>query len=133
MPLDAAPQMKSAATHDIAVRVSAPGESIVDIHVAQRGGEVQVAVRTADAALRSSLHQDLGNLVGRLEQAGFHAHASESVHSFTSHDQSSDSSPEQRNPNWGYSGGRQHQHQQQRRQQHSEPPAQWRKAFEEAV
>jgi hypothetical protein len=59
--------------HEIAVRVSAPDASPVDLHVTQRGEEVRVAVRTADEQMQSSLRQNLGKLVDRLEQTGFHA------------------------------------------------------------
>ncbi len=61
------------AAHEIAVRVSAPDASPVDLHVTQRGTEVRVAVRTADEQMQSSLRQDLSKLVDRLEQTGFHA------------------------------------------------------------
>lgn len=75
----------SQAAHEIAVRVSAPDASPVDMHVTQRGSEVRVAVRTADEQMQSSLRQDLGKLVDRLEQTGFRAeslpvHESSPVH-----------------------------------------------------
>jgi hypothetical protein len=47
----------------------------VDLQVKERGGEVHVAVRTADGALQTSLRQDLGALVERLEQSGLRTEA----------------------------------------------------------
>jgi hypothetical protein len=45
----------------------------VDLHIAERAGEVHVAVRTPDAALQASLRDDLGSLVHSLDRAGYHA------------------------------------------------------------
>jgi hypothetical protein len=57
----------------LAVRI-APGQSpAVDIHLIERGGQVHVAVRTADVGLQVSLRQDLGTLVDSLERSGFRA------------------------------------------------------------
>ena len=67
------PEARTGSTHEIAVRISAPDAVPVDLHIAERGGEVRVAVRTADAELQASLRQDLGTLVDRLEHSGFHA------------------------------------------------------------
>ena len=81
-PIDLAPQTpKASSAHEIAVRVSAPDQSSVDLHIAQRGGEVRVAVRTADSGLQTSLHNDLGTLVGRLDRAGFHTETITAVES----------------------------------------------------
>lgn len=59
-------------------------DSAVDIRVAQRGGEIQVTVHTADPALQANLRQDLPSLVNSLDRAGFDAqtfvpHANASV------------------------------------------------------
>src|SRR6185295_9488743 len=45
----------------------------VDLHVIQRSGQIQVAVRTPDATLETALRQDVGALVHSLERSGFHA------------------------------------------------------------
>ncbi len=63
---------RPSATHEIAVRVSAPDSAPVDLHVKQRGSAVHVAVRTANEGLQASLRHDLGNLVDRLQESGFH-------------------------------------------------------------
>lgn len=131
-PVQAAPAPSTPSTHEIIVRVSQPQSSPVDLQVTQRGGEVHVAVRTADPALQSSLRQDLPTLVNSLEHAGYHAEtftpqsmgaqatiaqavaaSSESAFNNQHQDSQSDSS----NANWpGASDGRQ-QEQRQREQQ----------------
>lgn len=45
----------------------------VQVHVAERAGEVRVAVHTPDANLAGTLRQELPQLTSRLEQSGFHA------------------------------------------------------------
>lgn len=76
MPIDdAKPAAPSAPVHELAMRVSAPDSSPVDVRVSERGGEVHVAVHTADTQLRASLQSDLGSLVGKLEQSGFRTDA----------------------------------------------------------
>jgi hypothetical protein len=77
-PAESAPPPVSAQT--IAVRIALPDVPAVDVHVMDRAGQLQVAVRTPDADLQSSLRQDLGTLVNSLERSGFHAEA------FTPHD-----------------------------------------------
>lgn len=45
----------------------------VEVHVVERTGEVEVAVRTADPQLNSSLRQDLPQLVSQLSDRGYRA------------------------------------------------------------
>lgn len=59
----------------LAVRLHPQGADPVDVHVAERHGEVRVEVRTADGDLRGALRQDLNTLVERLGSSGFHAEA----------------------------------------------------------
>ena len=59
--------------HEMVMRIAAPSAPAVDIQVTQRGGEVQVTVRSPDQDLRSALRQDLPELVSALDRAGFHA------------------------------------------------------------
>ncbi len=47
-------------------------EGRVQVHVAERGGEVRVAVHTPDANLAGTLREELPQLTSRLEQSGFH-------------------------------------------------------------
>ena len=57
----------------ISVRISEPNAPAVDLQLAQRGGQIQVAVRTEDTGLQVSLRSDLGSLVQNLERSGFRA------------------------------------------------------------
>ncbi len=57
----------------IAVRIALPDAPPVDVQITDRGGQVQVAVRTPDPGLQSSLRQDLGTLVSSLERSGYRA------------------------------------------------------------
>ncbi|HLH38161.1 MAG TPA: flagellar hook-length control protein FliK [Bryobacteraceae bacterium] len=63
----------SAPAQQIAVRVSPKDGASVDLHVAERGGEIHVSVRTPDEALQTSLRQDLETLANSLERAGYRA------------------------------------------------------------
>ena len=70
---DAAPlgSQAGAPAQQFAVRIG-PGQSpAVDIQMVERGGQVHVAVRTADEGLQTSLRQNLGTLVESLERSGF--------------------------------------------------------------
>jgi len=148
-------EVRTGSTHAIAVRISAPDAVPVDLHIAERGGEVRVSVRTADAELQTSLRQDLGNLVDRLEHSGFHAEAlvpheassstrlentqsfdlssSFRAHAITdiagaaaNHDNSQDSDNSGRQQNQPDSGARQ---QQQQRRQNSARHSEWTEAM----
>jgi hypothetical protein len=69
------PALRPGLAQQISVRIAEPQAPPVDLHVIQRAGQVQVAVRTPDLAFQSSLRRDLGTLVNSLEGAGYHAHA----------------------------------------------------------
>lgn len=47
----------------------------VQVQMVERGGELQVAVRTANPDLAQGLRQGISDLVGQLQQNGFHADA----------------------------------------------------------
>jgi hypothetical protein len=76
---DSEPEISAPATtpsspvQQIAVRISQGDGAPVDLHVTERGGEIQVSVRTADAAMQTSLRQDLGTLSSSLERVGYRA------------------------------------------------------------
>ena len=52
-------------------RTDSAGEEHVAIHMAQRGTEIHVSVRTPDAEVAQSLRQDLRQLASSLDDAGF--------------------------------------------------------------
>jgi len=60
---------------EIAVRIAPPQAPAVDVHLIERGGQINVAVRTPDGGLQTTLRQDLGSLVNSLERAGYRAEA----------------------------------------------------------
>lgn len=70
-----APAQATAPVKEITVRMTAPQAPAVDVHLAERAGQLHVAVRTADGGLQTSLRQDLGSLVNSLERAGYRAQA----------------------------------------------------------
>jgi hypothetical protein len=65
------PDPLQSTAQQIAVRFERADDAPVDLRVSGRGNQVRVTVRTADAALQSSLRQDLGTLVRSLDHAGY--------------------------------------------------------------
>jgi hypothetical protein len=70
-----APVRASGAVQEITVRIAQPDTPVVDVHVLQRGEQVQVDVRTPDASIQTTLREDLGTLVNSLQRAGYRAEA----------------------------------------------------------
>lgn len=138
------PVASSAPIREIAMRVPAPDSNPVDVRVTGRNGEVHVAVRTSDTGLQLSLQEELGSLVGKLEQAGFRAEASipntASPHSFATHSTADLSGPETyREPQdaHGESNGRgtnpdsRHSNDRQQQQQHRRITRAWEQMMED--
>ena len=71
----ATPQPPAAPLKEISVRIATSQSPAVDVHVAERAGQIHVAVRTADGGMQTSLRQDLGTLVNSLERSGYRAEA----------------------------------------------------------
>ncbi len=69
----AAQPERTGAAQEISIRIASPGAAPVDLRVSERSGQVSVDVRTNDAAVQTSLRQDLGALTHSLERAGYHA------------------------------------------------------------
>lgn len=62
------------APRDIALRlVGRKPSDFVAVRLVERGGQIQVSVRTADNALGESLRRELPSLASRLHRAGFDA------------------------------------------------------------
>lgn len=129
VPVEEREPVRPSSTHELAVRVSAPDKPDVDLHVAQRGSEVKVAVRASDPVLRAALQDDINALVGKLEHAGFHA---ETISTREVRHDSPDTNSEQRNSHPGDSQARQQQQQQhQQRRQWTAPQTQWIETLED--
>jgi hypothetical protein len=58
-------------TRQVSLRLESAESGNVDLLLRERGGHVQVAVRTGDQQLARTLQSDLGDLVNRLENRGF--------------------------------------------------------------
>ena len=63
--------LKASTTHEIKLQLNG-GDQRVEVQLTDRGGDVHVAVRTADSHLAGALREDLPSLSARLEQNGFH-------------------------------------------------------------
>jgi hypothetical protein len=72
----AEPQIKpSEPLKQISLQVGEARQERVEVRVVERAGELQVAVRANSPQLTQGLRQGLSDLVGRLDQSGFHAEA----------------------------------------------------------
>jgi hypothetical protein len=119
---------------EIVVQIPADNSHKVEVQVAERGGEVRVAVRTADTALNQSLRTELGSLVARLETAGYHADTIASSESFVSSSSQArqDPSSSEQNASRGFSGQGQESSQQQGsngQRRHGAHPDRWAEQF----
>jgi hypothetical protein len=73
----------------------------VEVQLAERAGQIQVAVRTQDPALETSLRRDLNTLVDSLERSGFRAEAITTGGAAAQDSSGSRSSQERTAPDWG--------------------------------
>jgi hypothetical protein len=72
----AEPQIKpSEPLKQLSLQVGETRQERVEVRMVERAGELQVAVRAASPELTQGLRQGLSDLVGRLDQNGFHAEA----------------------------------------------------------
>ena len=67
------PSIPAAPMKDLSLRIDAPEGQKVEVNIAQRAGDLQVAVRTADGDMVQSLRQGLSELTNRLADNNFHA------------------------------------------------------------
>lgn len=125
------------AVQDVVVQIPIENSRKVEVQVAERAGEVRVAVRTADPELNQALRVELGSLVNRLETAGYRADslaASESHVSSSSASRQDPSSSEQHGSR-GFSGQGQEPPGQgssgQRRREQETPP--WTEQFSNSL
>ena len=70
------PQIKpSEPLKQLSIQVGDARQERVELRVVEQAGQLQVAVRAASPELTQGLRQGLSDLVGRLDQSGFHAEA----------------------------------------------------------
>jgi hypothetical protein len=125
-----------AAAQEISMRIARVDAPVVDLHVVDRAGEIHVAVRTPDAALQSSLREDLGTLVNSLERSGYRAEAFTPKDAVTQKPALSDMSFQsggRDDSRSGAGGRRQQQPPQQQPQQRQPRSANWTQTLEDAA
>jgi hypothetical protein len=66
-----APVSRPSVSRGLSLSLGEPGSDRVEIQIQERQGALQVAVRSGDPALNSSLRGELSNLVTRLESRGY--------------------------------------------------------------
>jgi hypothetical protein len=129
--LPATPQLRAGAAQEIAIRIAQPDASTIDLRVVERSGELHVDVRTSDAAMQTSLRQDLGTLTGSLERAGYHSETFTPSSTLnrtasstqTGHQDDGQDSSQNRGGSGDFSGGR--------RQQQQKRPSTWLEELED--
>lgn len=112
----AAPQLRTGAAQEIAIRIAPPDSPTVDLRIVERAGQVHVDVRTSDSGMRTSLRQDLGTLTNSLQKAGYHAETftpsstlGRTASSAQSSNQDREDPSQNRNGSGGFSGGKRQQ------------------------
>ena len=83
------PLQASSPAKTISLRVEAVSGQTVDIRIAARPGDLNVAVRSGDDAVTQDLRQGLGDLESRLAQSGYHAETWHPGHSGSTTEQAS--------------------------------------------
>jgi hypothetical protein len=107
---DAAAASKVEPIRDLSIRIGNTAGNQVDVKIQERAGEVHVSVLSSNSALTSDLRQQVGDLVGKLDRAGYHAETFKPTSSAASPQSPSQSDSGQERDS---SGGRQQQQQQQ--------------------
>ncbi len=73
--VEASPGSQLQPARQISLKLIGEDAAKVSVDVSEKGGKVQIAVRSSDPELAKSLRSDLGDLVGRLESKGFKTEA----------------------------------------------------------
>jgi hypothetical protein len=60
---------------DLSLRIGNTPGNQVDVKIQERAGEVHVAVLSSSSSLTTDLKQQVGDLIGKLDRAGYHAEA----------------------------------------------------------
>jgi hypothetical protein len=105
---------KSEPVRDLSIRIGDSPGTQVDVKIRERAGEIHVAVLSSSPSLTTNLREQVGDLVGKLDRAGYHAETFKSP-STTASQQSSNQSDSGQQDSSG--GNRQQQQQEDARQQ----------------
>jgi hypothetical protein len=104
---------KSEPVKDLSLKLGTTPGNQVEVKIQDRAGEVRVSVLSSSPALTTDLRQQVGDLVGKLDRAGYHAETFRPSASLASQQSSNQSDAgDSQNP-----GGRQQQQQEESRQQ----------------
>jgi hypothetical protein len=123
-----ATQARTGTAQEISIRIAPADSPAVDLRVVERSGQIHVDVRTPDAAMQTSLRQDLGALTSSLERAGYHAETftpSSTLNraAASAHSENQQNPSQNRGGAGDFSGGRQ--------QQQQKRPGNWLEELEE--
>jgi hypothetical protein len=114
---------------DIAFRIQGQTGSSVEIRLVERGGSVQVTVRSSDPVLSNSLRGELAELVKVLGERGYRTETWTPADTFpTNHVSGLDtrgSGANESSPDWQRDSQQGDGSQQQRRQQQQQPKSEW--------
>lgn len=99
------------AVREIAIQLPGSDARPVDLHIVETGGKVHVEVRTDDSRLASTLRDNVGELVQKLDHSGYHAETT------TKRDEPAVGSTTRDQGQSGGNGSNSHEHQQQQQQQ----------------
>jgi len=109
------PPNRAQPTRDITVKVEGSEMANADVRLSDRGGKIVVSVRSQSPELAQSLRNDLGDLVGRLENRGYRSDTIIPIAGQASHNQPGASSARETSRS-GADGGQSRQH-----RNHQEP------------
>jgi hypothetical protein len=70
---DTSASPKSEPLRDLSLRIGTSPTNQVEVKLQERAGELHVAVLSSSPALTTDLRQQVGDLVGKLDRAGYHA------------------------------------------------------------
>jgi hypothetical protein len=121
----ALPEMSAAAksepVRDLSLRLGDGPSNQVNVKIQERAGEVHVAVLSSSPALTSDLRQQVGELVVKLDRAGYHAETFKPGQPASAQSTSGQSSSQQKDS----SGGQPQQDTRQQGRQKRPNQAQW--------
>lgn len=85
---------KSAPIRELSLQLPAGGDKSVDLHIVDDRGKLHVEVRTSDVQLASSLRDNVGDLVQKLDHSGYRTEARDQVAATGAASRSNQSGPD---------------------------------------
>ncbi len=100
---DTAVAPRAEPVRDLSIRIGNSAGNQVDVKIQERAGEVRVSVLSSNPGLTSDLRQQVGDLVGKLDRAGYHIETFKAAPPLSSGQSSNSSDPGQgRDTNGGH-------------------------------